>query len=91
MLNQLEDIQQSALSALQTIQDEDSLESWRVTYLGRSSALMQVFDKMGQIAKEERPAIGRRANTVKQALEKSFTEKSNDLRRMKAPGPGIQS
>ena len=82
MLNQLDEIQQSALFALQAIKNEDSLESWRVTYLGRSSPLMQVFDKLGQIAKEERPAIGRRANAVKQALEKSFAEKSDELHRM---------
>jgi phenylalanyl-tRNA synthetase alpha chain len=80
MLNQLDEIQQAALSALETIQDEDTLQGWRVTYLGRSSPLMQVFDKMGQLVKEERPAIGRRANEVKQALERAFSSRSEELR-----------
>ncbi len=80
MLNQLDSIQEAALSALPKVKNEDDLEAWRVANLGRSSALMQVFDQMRQLAKEERPAIGRRANEVKQALEKSYAEKSDALR-----------
>ncbi len=80
MLKQLDDIQESALSALAKIQDEETLQGWRVTYLGRSSALMQVFDKMKEVTKEERPNLGRRANEVKGALEKAFTSASEGLR-----------
>ena len=80
MLNQLDDIQEAALKALETIQDEDTLQSWRVTYMGRSSPLLQVFDKLGQAPKEERPSIGRRANEVKQALEKGLGARSEELR-----------
>jgi phenylalanyl-tRNA synthetase alpha chain len=79
MLNQLDEIYQAALLALQTVLDEETLQVWRVTYLGRSSSLMQIFDRLGQIAKEERPLIGRRANEVKQALEKAYDERSEEL------------
>ncbi len=80
MLKNLEDIHQAALQALQAVQDEDALQQWRVAYLGRSAPLMQTFDKMGQLSKEERPAVGRRANEVKQVLEKAFAEKAEALR-----------
>ncbi len=80
MLDQLNQIEQTALSALQAVQDEESLERWRVTHLGRSSPLMQVFDRLGQIPKEERPAIGRRANEVKKALETALDQKNEALR-----------
>lgn len=80
MLDQLEETHQAARSALQTVLDEEALQGWRVTYLGRNSSLMQIFDKLGQIAKEERPLIGRRANEVKQALEKAYHERSEELR-----------
>ena len=79
MLDQLEETHQAARSALQTVLDEEALQGWRVTYLGRNSSLMQIFDKLGQIAKEERPLIGRRANEVKQALEKAYNERSEEL------------
>ncbi len=80
MLDQLNQIQESALAALINIQDEASLQQWHVAYLGRSSPLMQVFDQIGQLAREERPAIGRRANEVKQALETAFRERSETQR-----------
>lgn len=80
MLEQLNQIQDTALAALKSVQDEASLQQWRVTHLGRSSPLMQTFDKMGQLPKEERPATGRRANEVKQALEAAYNERSESLR-----------
>lgn len=80
MLEQLDQIQENALSALEEVRSEDALEQWRIAYLGRSSPLMNVFDRLGQIPKEERPAIGRRANEVKRALESALVERSEQLR-----------
>ena len=65
MLADLNRIEQQALKALEAIQDETSLEIWRVAYLGRSAPLMPIFDQLGKLSKEERPVIGRRANEVK--------------------------
>ena len=80
MLEQLDLIEKAALEALNAVRDEAALEQWRVTYLGRSSALMKVFDKLGSLPKEERPAIGRRANQVKQLLESTLADKTETLR-----------
>ncbi|MEW5870496.1 MAG: phenylalanine--tRNA ligase subunit alpha [Chloroflexota bacterium] len=80
MLEQLEKIEQGALSELQAVQDEDALQQWKVAHLGRSSALMKTFDQMGSLPKEERPAIGRRANQAKQALEAAFEQRAEALR-----------
>ncbi|MFU8772840.1 MAG: phenylalanine--tRNA ligase subunit alpha [Anaerolineales bacterium] len=80
MLPQLDQIEKTALSALQNVKDEESLEKWRVVYLGRSSKLMQVFDSLGQMPKEERPAIGRRANQIRQALEAEMINRGETLR-----------
>jgi phenylalanyl-tRNA synthetase alpha chain len=80
MLAQFDEIEHQALAALQEVKDENGLQQWRVAFLGRSSPLMQIFDRLGQIPKEERPTMGRRANQAKQALEKAFEEKSELLR-----------
>ncbi len=80
MLPQLNDIEQSAITSLEKVQDDAALEQWRVTYLGRSSPLMQVFDQLGSLPKEERPAIGKRANEVKRSLETRLVEKAERLR-----------
>ena len=76
MLKKLDDIQSAALKALENIADEEALEAWRVTYTGRSSALMQVFSGLGALTKEERPLVGQKANWIKLELEAAFDERS---------------
>jgi len=80
MLSKLDQIEETALSTLDDTQDEAALETWRVTHLGRNSPLMGVFDNIGSLPKDERPAIGRRANEVKRALEAALAEKAESLR-----------
>jgi len=80
MLQKLEEIQRAALDALEAVDDEGALENWRVAYLGRSAPLMSVFDQLGSLPKDERPAIGRRANEIKRALEASLAERDAALR-----------
>jgi phenylalanyl-tRNA synthetase alpha chain len=80
MLSDLDQLEQTALQALGSIQDDTSLEAWRVAYLGRSAPLMHVFDQLGKLSKEERPLIGRRANEVKRALEAAYATRVESLR-----------
>lgn len=80
MLEQLDQIEQSALEAIRAVQDEAALEVWRVAHLGRSASLMLVFDKLGSLPKEDRPGVGRRANEVKRELEKNYNERAESLR-----------
>lgn len=79
MLDQLNDIENKAKQALRSVQDEAALENWRVVYLGRNSALMAVFDGLGSIPKEVRPAIGKRANEVKKLLESALESRSEEM------------
>lgn len=76
MLEKLDQIQNAALQALESVVDDDSLQTWRVTHTGRSSALMQVFSSLGSLTKEERPLVGQKANKVKLALEAAFSDRS---------------
>jgi phenylalanyl-tRNA synthetase alpha chain len=80
IIDQLEGIERAAREALNGVQDEKSLEAWRIAHLGRSSPLMGVFDQMGRMSREERPAAGRRANEVKRLLEASLAERVEALR-----------
>ena len=76
----LNTIEKNALDALNSVQDEAGLESWRVAYLGRSSDLMKVFSGLGALSKEERPAMGQAANRVKTALEAALAAKTEAVR-----------
>ena len=81
MLEQLEKIQKEALEALDKVADPKSLGQWRSAHTGRKSPLMDVFTQMREMSKEERPQVGKRANEVRQALEKALEEKQLTLQR----------
>jgi phenylalanyl-tRNA synthetase alpha chain len=76
MLDKLKDIEQTALTKLESIKDQAALDAWRVAHLGRSSPVMKVFSSLGQLSKEERPAVGKAANQVKVALENALAERT---------------
>ena len=75
MQEKLEKIKQEALEALDNIKDEEALEKWHTNYLGRNSAVMEVFKSLGTLSKEEKPLVGKAANQVKVALEDASQEK----------------
>jgi phenylalanyl-tRNA synthetase alpha chain len=81
MLDQLGEMEKTALESLAAVQDEAALEAWRVAHLGRSSPLMQVFNGLGTLSKEERPAAGQAANRVKAGLEAKLAEKTEAVRK----------
>jgi phenylalanyl-tRNA synthetase alpha chain len=80
MLDKLNEIEKTALESLKSIDDQAALDAWRVTNVGRSSPLMQVFAEFGKLSKEEKPVIGAAANRVKVALESSLEEKSQAVK-----------
>jgi phenylalanyl-tRNA synthetase alpha chain len=71
-LKNLEKIKADALAVLEDIANQESLEAWRVSHLGRSSPVMGVFSSMGTLDKDLRPLMGKAANEVRQALETAF-------------------
>lgn len=81
MLEQLDRIQIEALSALRAVADDRALNDWRVTHLGKKSPLMTIMGDLRALSKEERPAVGKRGNEVKRALEAALDEKVDALRR----------
>lgn len=74
MEEKLSQIQQEALAALEGVDSLEALEKWQVAYLGRSSALMDVFKGLGALSKEEKPLVGKAANQAKNALESAAAD-----------------
>jgi phenylalanyl-tRNA synthetase alpha chain len=80
MLEKLEQIQKDALTALEQIQDQEALLTWRGEHLGKKSPLMEVFTKMRDLSAEERPLVGQGANKVRQALEAALEARQTELK-----------
>lgn len=80
LFSQLETFEKESLAALEKVSDEQSLAQWRTERLGKSSFVQQVFSKMGEASKEDRPRLGQTANKVRQTLESEMEERTNMLR-----------
>jgi len=81
MLEQLTQVETEALAALSNVKDKDALESWRTSYLGKKSPLMTILGDLGKLSREERPAIGKRGNEVKNALEAAYANRVEAIRK----------
>ena len=73
----LDELQSTAVAELDRAASASALEQWRITHLGRKSALSHLLGGMGRLAPEERRAVGSAANLVKRALEQAFAERES--------------
>lgn len=79
MREQLEQIREQALAALEDIGSTEQMEAWERDWLGRGGALTQALRGLGALPAEERPAAGRLANEVKERLTAAATERAGAL------------
>ena len=78
---ELEVIKKKALSELQLVDNKAGLMAWKTTHLGRNAPVMQIFTRLGEVPKEQRPQIGQASNQVKQELEGALAMCSETLRK----------
>ena len=78
--HRLDELRASAVGELDSTDDAASLEQWRITHLGRKSALSDLMGGLGKLSPDERKAVGSGANAVKRALEEAFGEREQVIR-----------
>ncbi|MCH8152386.1 MAG: phenylalanine--tRNA ligase subunit alpha [Planctomycetes bacterium] len=88
MLDELHELESTGLAQLQNVADADALERWRITYLGTKGRLKAIGPAMKMVPSQDRPAVGKRLNEVKTALESAFGERKALLSREAAGGKG---
>ncbi|MGK7947257.1 MAG: phenylalanine--tRNA ligase subunit alpha [Xenococcaceae cyanobacterium] len=76
---QLQELQQTAVSAIATTNTLEELEQLRINYLGKKGQLSQILRGMGKLTPEERPRVGSLANEVKEALQSSLESQKQKL------------
>jgi phenylalanyl-tRNA synthetase alpha chain len=84
MLTALDELRTSGLKALEGAQTPEALERWRQEYLGGSGKVKAALAALKDVPKEQKPAVGARANEVRQALEEAFKARQG----AGAPGGG---
>src|SRR4051794_28285961 len=73
----LSELRADALARIAAAVSPDELESVRVDVLGRKGTLAQISKEMGKVAIEQRGAVGKRLNAVKQELESAAESKAH--------------
>ncbi|MGC1307495.1 MAG: phenylalanine--tRNA ligase subunit alpha [Phormidesmis sp.] len=77
--SQLNAVQQRATQDISATQSLEELDKVRVKYLGKKGELSKVLGGMGKLSSEERPKIGKLANTAKVALQTQLEKRKEDL------------
>jgi len=79
MLADLNQLRHEALAALADADSADALEAARVEYLGRKGRLRALMARLPGVPPDQRPAAGRLANQVKQAIERAVAARRGRL------------
>ncbi len=88
MLDTLNALESDALAQLAAASDADAIEKWRLAFLGGSGRLKAAMEGLKAVPKDQKPAVGKRANEVKNALESAFKQRQDSLGAGGAPATG---
>ena len=79
MLDQLQTLSDQARAEIAAAPDAAVLEAARVKYFGRQGSLAQLGEGMKTVSKEERPAVGKKLNEVRQTLTALLEERAGQF------------
>ena len=72
VLAEIQGVQTEAQAELAAVASADALEQFRIKYLGTKGRVKGLMTLLGQVPREEKPAVGQRVNTVKDQLTAAF-------------------
>ena len=72
-------LKNEAAASLDSLNKKEELDTFRVQYLGRKGQFTTLMRQLGGVSPEDRPRLGKLANTIKQDVEKAFAEKQAAL------------
>jgi phenylalanyl-tRNA synthetase alpha chain len=75
----LSELGANALAGIAAAGSPEDLELVRVDVLGRKGTLAQISKEMGKVAPEQRGAVGKRLNAVKQEIEAALEAKASQF------------
>lgn len=72
MLDEITKLREEATVAISQLNSTEDSENFRLKYLSRKGLLAQLFEKMKDVPKDERPAIGKSLNELRSFLQSEF-------------------
>lgn len=83
MKETLEKLKETSIDLIKNAKSFDELEKLRVKYLGKKGELTKVLKGLGKLPKEEKPIIGKLANTIKVGITNLLDEKIRVIEKKK--------
>lgn len=80
MINKLKELKGEAKQKIEAANDLDQLKEIKIKYLGKKGALTTLLRSLGNVTPEERPAIGQKANALREELELAIERREQSLR-----------
>lgn len=77
MLDDISDLKKEI--ATYTVTNQEQLEAFRLEFLSRNGRIQSMFKNLGSVPKEDRAAVGKGMNEVKQLANKRFEEAKTEL------------
>ncbi|MGA8655727.1 MAG: phenylalanine--tRNA ligase subunit alpha [Chthoniobacterales bacterium] len=75
----LQHLKETALAEIQQAATEIELDNVRVKYLGQSGAISKLSENMRNVAKEERPKLGKLLNEIRVSVTDALEQRSREL------------
>jgi phenylalanyl-tRNA synthetase alpha chain len=79
-MSSLASLEQRALAELQACSDEAGLRAWHTRYFGKQGEVVTAMKNIGAVPPAERPAYGKEANRVKEALTAAYEAREKQLK-----------
>jgi phenylalanyl-tRNA synthetase alpha chain len=79
MLERIEQLREEATRAISAAERTAQLEEVRIRYLGRRAELPNILRGVAELPPEQRGAVGKAANQVRQTLERAIAERGEAL------------
>jgi phenylalanyl-tRNA synthetase alpha chain len=86
MSNSIGALRAEAIEHLNKANDLAALDAWHTVVLGRKGSLTNLLGNIGSLPREERPAMGQRANELKRELEAAYEAKLAELKQRALSG-----
>ena len=80
-MENLEQLVQDGLNAVEKADNLQALDQIRVEYLGKKGVITQQAKTLGKLSAEERPAAGQKINEAKGQVEEAINARRSDLER----------
>ncbi len=76
---EIEQIRLSFISDLETVQNSDQLEKFRIKYLSKNGIITRLFDQLKSVSKDEKPAVGKQLNILRSEVTGKYEKLKSDF------------